>query len=86
MSKFQSLKIERVRYGENKGTLEGVLDIDGTNGRVCLKLTNELADQILQLAKNAIIDGVEQTANDFIFELTTAIPETPLLSNKPTTP
>jgi hypothetical protein len=81
MTKFQSLKIERARWGDNKGKLEGVLDIGGKKGNLSLKLPDELAEQILQLAKNAIIDGVEQTANDFIFEITTAIPETPLLGH-----
>ena len=79
MSKFRSLKIERARWGDNKGKLEGILDIGGEKGNLSLKLPDQLAEQILQLAKTAIIDGVEQTANDFIFEITTAIPETPLL-------
>lgn len=76
MSQFISLKIERATYGKNKGMLEGSLDIGGEKGRLSLILTEDLAEKILQLAKNAIIDGVEQSANDFIFEITTAIPDT----------
>lgn len=81
MSQFKSLKIERQRWGKNAGKLEGSLDIGGENGSLSLILPDELAERILQLAKAAIIDGVEQTANDFIFEITTAIPDTPLLGH-----
>jgi hypothetical protein len=80
--RFNSLKIERVRWGDDKGKIEGELDIQGQKGTVSLKLSHELTDQILQLAKNAIIDGIEETANAFIFEITTAIPETLLLEKK----
>ena len=76
MSKFNRLVIERVRYGPDKDSLMGTLDIAGEKGAVTLKLPDSLADQILQLAREAIIDGVEQTTNDFIFEITTAIPST----------
>jgi hypothetical protein len=81
MSQFKSLKIERQKWGKNAGKLEGSLDIGGENGSLSLILPDELAERILQLAKAAIIDGVEQTANDFIFEITTAIPDTPLLGH-----
>jgi hypothetical protein len=39
-------------------------------------LPDDVAEKILVLAKSAIIDGVEKAANDFIFEITTSIPET----------
>ena len=81
MPQFKSLKIEKERWGKDAGKLTGVLDIGGEKGSLSLNLPETLCDQILQLAKNAIIDGVEQTANDFIFEITTAIPETPLLGH-----
>ena len=35
----------------------------------------ELEDKIIQLAKNALIDGVEESANNLIFDLTTDIPD-----------
>jgi hypothetical protein len=74
--KFESLKIESVKYGENKGKLIAEICIRGENSRTTMELPPAVADKILQLAKAAIIDGVETAANDFIFELTTAIPET----------
>lgn len=83
MPQFQSLKIERQRWGKNEGKLEGTLDIRGKTGSVSLILPNDVADKILQLAKAAIIDGVEQSANEFIFEITTAIPDTLHLGNLP---
>lgn len=83
MSQFNSLKIERQRWGNNAGKLEGTLDIGGAKGSLSLKLSDSLANQILQLAKSAIIDSVEETANEFIFELTTAIPEVAKLPDAP---
>lgn len=81
MSQFKSLKIEKERWGKDAGKLIGTLDIGGEKGSLSLNIPEYLCDQILQLAKTAIIDGVEQTANDFIFEITTAIPDIPLLGN-----
>lgn len=83
MSKFKLLKIERVQWGKDKGNLKGVLDIGGEKGSLSLNLPEELVDSILQLSRIAIIDGVEEAANDFIFELTAAIPEPPGLETKP---
>lgn len=73
--KFRSLKIERPRWGENTDKLVAEIEIDGDKSKTTLILPDEVAEQILVLAKNAIIDGVEKAANDFIFEITTAIPE-----------
>jgi hypothetical protein len=47
-----------------------------------MELPPLVADKILQLAKNAIIDGVEKAANNFIFEITTCIPDSINLENK----
>lgn len=73
---FQSLEIERVSWGDDKGKLKGKLRISSQAGDVTLKLNDSMADKLLQVAREAIIDSVEQTANDFIFQLTTAIPHT----------
>lgn len=81
--KFQSLKIDSPTWGENKGKLVAEISIKGENSSTTMILPNEVAGRILKLAKDAIIDGVEKTANDFIFELTTAIPETICIGNKP---
>lgn len=78
--KFESLKIEAVKYGENKGKIIAEICIQGDKSRTTMELPPEVGDKILQLAKNAIIDGVEKAANDFIFEITTAIPDTLLLA------
>lgn len=43
-------------------------------------LPDEVAEKLLHVSKKAIIDGVESAANDFIFELTTEIPDTLLLT------
>ncbi len=80
---FQKLEIEAIQYGENKGKLIAEICIKGHKSRTTMELPPLVADKILQLAKSAIIDGVEKAANDFIFEITTAIPDTLLLENKP---
>jgi hypothetical protein len=80
---FQKLKIEAVKYGDNKGKLIAEICIQGDKSRTTMELPSLVADKILQLAKSAIIDGVEKAANDFIFEITTSIPDTLLLENKP---
>lgn len=74
--KFRSLKIEAVQYGENKGKLTAEICIHGDKSSTTMILPDDVGDKILQLAKNAIIDGVEKAANAFIFEITTTIPET----------
>lgn len=81
MVKFKELKIERVQWGPDEGKLKGKLNISTKHGELSLNLKDELADKILQLARGAMIDAVEHTANEFIFEITIAIPETPLLGN-----
>ena len=78
--KFESLKIETVKYGENKGKIIAEICIQGEKSRTTMELPPEVGDSILKLAKYAIIDGVEKAANDFIFEITTAIPDTILLA------
>jgi carbon monoxide dehydrogenase subunit G len=80
---FESLKIELDRYGANKGKLIAQITLTGKDARTTLTLPPDVGEKVLQLAKNAIIDAVEQSANDFIFELTTAIPETLNLESKP---
>ena len=77
--KFESLKIEAVKYGENKGKIIAQICIHGEKSSTTMELPPEVSDRILKLAKDAIIDGVEKAANDFIFEITTAIPDTLLI-------
>lgn len=76
---FESLKIETVKYGINEGKIIAEICIRGKKSRTTMELPSEVADRILKLAKNAIIDGVEKAANDFIFEITTSIPDTLLI-------
>lgn len=77
--KFQSLKIERSRWGPNEGKLVAEIEIHGDKSKTTMILPDDVADKMLRLAKTAIIDGVEKAANDFIFEITTLIPDTLLL-------
>jgi hypothetical protein len=79
---FQKLEIEAIQYGDNKGKLIAEISIRGDKSRTTMELPPLVADKILQLAKNAIIDGVEKAANDFIFEITTSIPDSFNLENK----
>jgi hypothetical protein len=79
MITFKSLKIERATWGPNKGKLIAEISLGGGQTTTNLILPDNVGEQVLQLARNAIIDGVEKTANDFIYELTTAIPDTLLL-------
>lgn len=74
--KFKSLKIEAPLWGENKGKLVAEISISGDKSSTTMILPDAVAEDILRLAKNAIIDGVEKAANDFIFEITTSIPDT----------
>lgn len=78
---FKSLSIERKTWGEDEGKLVANLSLHSSKNTVSLKLPDKVAEQILILAKSAIIDAVEESANEFIFELTTSIPETLKLSN-----
>ena len=80
--KFESLKIEAQKWGEHKGKLVAELEISTDKAKTSLILPDEVAEKILILAKNAIIDGVENAANEFIFEITTAIPDTLLIGPK----
>ncbi len=80
--RFESLKIEAVKYGDNKGKLIAEICIHGHKSRTTMELPPLVADKILQLAKSAIIDGVEKAANDFIFEITTCIPDSFNLETK----
>jgi hypothetical protein len=77
--KFRSLKIEAVQYGADKGKIVAEIAINGDKSTTTMVLPDDVADRILKLAKDAIIDGVEKAANDFIFEITTAIPDTLLI-------
>ena len=78
---FRSLKIEAEQYGKDKGKLKAEICIAADGCRTYLDLPDDVGEKILQLAKEAIIDAVEKTSNDFIFELTTAIPERMTLAN-----
>lgn len=69
MAQFKSLQIERVRWGDDSGKLRGTLSIGGKTGDLSLKLTDELADEILQLARTAIIDGIESSSRKYGIEI-----------------
>jgi hypothetical protein len=77
--KFKSLKIEVAQWGENKGKLVAEISINGDTSTTTMIMPDDVAEKILVMAKGAIIDGVEKAANDFIFEITSAIPETLLI-------
>jgi hypothetical protein len=77
--KFKSLKIEVAQWGENTGKLVAELSINGDTSTTTMIMPDDVAEKILVMAKGAIIDGVEKAANDFIFEITSAIPETLLI-------
>jgi hypothetical protein len=70
--KLKSLHLDRPGYGPNSDKLRATIQIDGKTGSTTLILPDSVADSIIELAKDAIIDAVESSANDFIFELTTA--------------
>ncbi len=72
---FESLKIERVTYGPDKDKLKTQLCVAGKESRIYMDLPIDVGNKIIQLAKNALIDGVEESANNLIFELTTDIPD-----------
>jgi carbon monoxide dehydrogenase subunit G len=72
---FESLNIEAVAYGPDKGKLKTQLCITGKGSRIWMDLPIDVGNKIIQLAKNALIDGVEESANNLIFELTTDIPD-----------
>jgi hypothetical protein len=76
---FKSLKIEAPIWGEHKGKLVATICVSGKNSETTMILPDSVGEKILHLVKEAIIDGVEQAANDFIFELTTLIPDQLLL-------
>ena len=76
---FKSLKIDSPDWGENKGKLVAEISIRGEKSTTTMILPDDVAQQILQLSKRALIDSVEKAANDFIFEITTFIPEKVLL-------
>lgn len=77
--KFRSLKIETVQYGPDKGKLTAEITLTGNKSTTTMFLPDDVATRILALAKEAIIDGVEKAANDFIFEITATIPDSLLL-------
>lgn len=80
--KFKSLKIEAERWGKNEGKLVATINIGDENADVTLILPDDVGDKILELSKSAIIDAVEKTANDFIFDITTHIPNRLNLTNQ----
>lgn len=77
--KFRSLKIEVPQWGDKKNKLVAEIEIVGDKSKTTMVLPDDVGEKILALAKNAIIDGVEKAANDFIFEITTSIPDTLLI-------
>lgn len=78
-TKFKSLKIDYPAWGEHKGKLVATICVSGKNSETTMILPDAIGEKILQLSKEAILEGVEQAANDFIFELTTLIPDQLLL-------
>jgi len=78
---FKSLSIERKTWGDVAGKLVAELSLQSSKASVTLKLPDSIAEQVLILAKSAIIDSVEESANDFILELSASIPETLKLTN-----
>ena len=80
---FRELSIERQRYGKDEGKLIAKISFQGEKSTTTMELPQDTGDKILQLAKQAIIDAVESSANDFIFEITTSIPESLNLDMKP---
>ena len=79
---LEKLQIEREGYGTNKGKLNATICIQNDKNRITMELPPDVGTKILQLAKQALIDAVEKSANDFIFDLTTAIPDTLSLESK----
>ena len=77
---FRSLSVERKTWGKDEGQITGTIKVSSQSGDLTLNLNPSLAEQLLQVARNAMIDAVEDTANRFILEITTAIPEIPLLA------
>ena len=78
---FKSLKIEQPLYGADKNKLVAEIVIGTDKVTTKLVLPDEVGLKILQLSKEALIDAVEKTANEFIFDLTTSIPESLNLEN-----
>ena len=76
---FEHLQQSLDRLFNNGILTVAEISIRGDKSTTTMILPDEIAQKILQLSKQALIDGVEKAANDFIFEITTAIPDKMLI-------
>lgn len=60
---FRELKIERARYGENKGNLEGVLRVGGDGVDMNINISEARAKKIIDLCADVLIEQATETAN-----------------------
>lgn len=77
---FRSLTIEVPTWGPDKGKVVAKIHFDG-KASVHLKLPHETAEAVMGLAREAILRGVSESANDLIAELASTIPTPLTLTN-----
>ena len=73
--KFKSLTLEIPEWGENKDNLIAELCIRNEKTKMTMQLPPEVAGRILQVAKNALINGANLATNEFISGINTSIPD-----------
>ncbi|MAF36022.1 hypothetical protein CL622_02795 [archaeon] len=61
---FQSLEIEKERFGSNKGNLKGNITFSSDDARINLKLNQSHIDKIFEIVADTMIEVAKEAAQE----------------------
>lgn len=66
---LKSLSILRSDWGKDRGLLAGTMTLAGVEGEITIRVSNEVAVQIVQLCGAGIVQAAQQAANLMLAEI-----------------
>lgn len=76
---LRMVHLQRNFYGENKGHLEGTLEITTVSGDIKIRLDEQKAERILQIVSQQLVESAKEVAENITREI---IEHTPALEHK----
>lgn len=72
---LQELKIERERWGDNKGKFAGSITFESARSSIKMALTHDVSERLLKVVGESLVDEAKELATELTAECVDALPE-----------
>lgn len=74
---LDELKIERERWGDNKGKFAGSIRFSNSRSSITMALTHDVSERLLKVVGDSLVDSAKELATELTSDCIEALPEPP---------